>query len=104
MTGLRGGGMVRGVDVGRLIVLAVMMVIPPTWSIAQTPPAPAAQAGVAQPAQPAPAAGTREALIVAEQAAKVPTLKPYTPGTAERIFERADAIIEGGTLKWHPFF
>ena len=96
--------MVRAVDVGRLVVLVVMMGMPPTLSIAQTPAPPAAQAGAAQAAQPPPAAGTREALIAAEQAAKVPTLQPYVPNAAERVFEKLDAIIEGGTLKWHPFF
>jgi hypothetical protein len=53
-------------------------------------------------AQEAPA--TRQALIEQAQAEKVPTLRPYTPGTAERVFEQADALILGGTLKWHPFF
>ena len=102
--------MVRAVDVpgpggprlrvGRLIVLLVMMGLLPTPSIAQAPAAPSPAAG-AQPAAPAP---TREALIEREQAAKVPTLKPYTLGKVATIFEKADVIIEGGTLKWHPFF
>jgi outer membrane protein assembly factor BamA len=34
----------------------------------------------------------------------VPTLRPYVPNKAEKIFEKADAILEGGTLRWHPFF
>ena len=78
--------MVRAVDVpgprgprlrvGRLIVLLVMMGLLPTPSVAQAPAAPP-PAGGAQPAAPAP---TREALIEREQAAKVPTLKPYALG------------------------
>jgi hypothetical protein len=91
--------MVRAAEVGRLIVLFMMMGLLPTPSVAQAPAAPPAAGG----AQPAPAT-TREALIEREQAAKVPTLKPYAHGTVERIFDKADAIIEGGTLKWHPFF
>jgi hypothetical protein len=63
------------------------------------PPASADPAG----AQGAPA-GTRQAAIEQEQAAKVPQLRPYTPNKVEKYFERFDAVIAGGTLKWHPFF
>jgi hypothetical protein len=49
-------------------------------------------------------AGTRQALIEQEQAAKVPQLHPYVPNKAEKYFERFDAVIAGGNLKWHPFF
>jgi hypothetical protein len=82
----------------RLAFVAAMTFGCPALVLGQAPAAPA------QPAQPGPPATTREALIAQEQAAKVPTLKPYIPNKAERIFEKADAIIEGGTLKWHPFF
>ena len=63
------------------------------------------QAPAAKPAgdQAAPA-GTRQAAIEQEQAAKVPNLRPYTPNKVEKYFERFDAVIAGGTLKWHPFF
>jgi hypothetical protein len=54
-------------------------------------------------AQAAPA-GSRQAAIEQEQAAKVPQLRPYTPNKVEKYFERFDAVIAGGTLKWHPFF
>jgi hypothetical protein len=94
------GAMRPGKREGMLIVLVVMMGLAPTLSVAQTPAAPP-PAGAAQPAAPA---ATREALIEREQAAKVPTLRPYTPGKVEIIFDKADAIIEGGTLRWHPFF
>jgi len=65
-------------------------------------PAPAT-AGNAGGDQAAPA-GTRQALIEQEQAAKVPTLHPYVPNKAEKIFDRVDTILQGGTLRWHPFF
>jgi hypothetical protein len=63
------------------------------------------QAPGAKPAatQAAPASSRREA-IEQEQAAKVPLLRPYTPTKVEKYFERFDAVIAGGTLKWHPFF
>jgi hypothetical protein len=54
------------------------------------------------PQQTAPAP-TRQEEIEREQAAKVPELRPYTPTGAERIFQRVDTILEGGTLRWHPF-
>ena len=95
--------MVRAVDVGKLFVLAMMIWLPPTPAGAQAP-APAAGAAPPGAAQPGPPPATREALIAQEQAAKVPTLHPYVPNAAERVFERLDAIIEGGTLRWHPFF
>ena len=49
-------------------------------------------------------AASRQAAIEQEQAAKVPQLHPYTPNKVEKYFERFDAVIAGGTLKWHPFF
>jgi hypothetical protein len=54
-------------------------------------------------AQSAPAS-TRQAAIEEEQAAKAANLQPYVPGKAELIFRRIDTILEGGTLRWHPFF
>ena len=87
--------MVRAADVGRLFVFAAMICLLPTPVGAQAP------AAGAQPGVPP---ATREALIAQEQAAKVPTLHPYVPNAAERVFEKLDAIIEGGTLKWHPYF
>src|SRR5262249_42932632 len=62
---------------------------------AQEPPSDAAQ-----PAQ----ANTRQAQIEQEQAAKVPTLHPYVVNKAEKVFQRVDTVLEGGTLRWHPFF
>jgi hypothetical protein len=58
---------------------------------------------VAAPAQ-APTATTRQGAIEQEQAAKVPTLKPYKPNKAEKYFEQFDTILQGGGLAWHPFF
>jgi hypothetical protein len=77
---------------------------------AQTPPAPSEAAGESEqaPAKVAPPqtgqAPTRQAAIEQEQAAKVPTLHPYERNKAEALFERFDRIIQGGGLKWHPFF
>ncbi len=55
--------------------------------------------GVVQPAS----ASSRQAAIEAEQAAKATNLHPYTSGRVERIFRRIDTVLEGGTLRWHPF-
>ncbi len=68
----------------------------------QAKPQPPSSAATA-PAQTAPAS-SRQAAIEQQQAAKVPTLKPYEPGKGERIFDRLDTLLQGGALKWHPFF
>jgi hypothetical protein len=65
---------------------------------AQAPPSDSAEPSQAEQAQ------TREAEIEREQAAKVPTLHPYVANKAELVFQRVDTILEGGTLRWHPFF
>jgi hypothetical protein len=49
-------------------------------------------------------ASTRQAAIEQAQAAKVPTLHPYKPNEAEKIFQHIDTILLGGTIRWHPFF
>jgi hypothetical protein len=69
----------------------------------------AAQAPPPDPPEPAPAAQaaqaqTRQGEIEREQAAKVPNLHPYVVNKAEKIFQRVDTVLEGGTLRWHPFF
>ena len=62
------------------------------------------QSSTAKPAEPqGPPAPSREAAIERQQAAKVPDLHPYVPTGAERVFQRVDTILEGGTLRWHPF-
>ena len=68
----------------------------------QAKPQPPSSAATA-PAQTAPAS-TRQAAIEQQQAAKVPTLKPDQLSKGERIFDRVDALLQGGVLKWHPFF
>ena len=68
-----------------------------TTAAAQAPPAPEPEGGQAAPA-------TRQAAIEQEQAAKVPNLQPYAPNKAERLFQRFDAILVGGTPRWHQFF
>jgi hypothetical protein len=67
----------------------------------QAKPQPSSSA--ATPPQTA-SAPTRQAAIEQEQAAKVSTLRPYEPNKAERIFDKADALLLGGALRWHPFF
>jgi hypothetical protein len=62
--------------------------------------APAAKVAPPQTSQ----ASSRQAAIEQEQAAKVPTLHPYVPKKAEKYFDKLDTILEGGGLKWHPFF
>jgi hypothetical protein len=57
----------------------------------------------AEPSQTA-QAQTRQAEIEREQAAKAKNLHPYVVNRAERIFQRVDTVLEGGTLRWHPFF
>ncbi len=69
-----------------------------TTAAAQAPPP--AETNPAQASQPA----TRQAAIEQEQAAKVPNLHPYIPNKGERIFQHVDTILEGGALRWHPFF
>ena len=62
----------------------------------QAPPPPEPQAGGAPPA-------TRQASIEQQQAVKNGALGVYTPSKGERLFRRADAVISGSTLKWHPY-
>lgn len=52
----------------------------------------------------APAPATRQAAIEQEQADKVKELHPYVPGKAERVANRIDELMAGGTPRWHPFF
>jgi hypothetical protein len=64
---------------------------------------PQSQSEKATPPQSAPAS-SREAAIEQEQAAKVAALHAYVPDKAERVFEHIDTILQGGHLRWHPFF
>jgi hypothetical protein len=77
--------------------LAVAAIAFTTSAAAQGPPPDEPEQQTAQPA-------SRQAAIEQQQAAKVPTLHPYVPGRAEKLFQRFDTIIQGGTLRWHPFF
>jgi hypothetical protein len=47
---------------------------------------------------------TRTAAIEREQAEKATRLHPHVPDTAEHLLERAERILSGGGLRWHPFF
>lgn len=82
----------------RLITAAALVFGLTSPALAQAPPSDAPEAAQTAPAP------TREAEIERAQAAKVPDLHPYTINRAERIFQRVDTVLEGGTLRWHPFF
>jgi len=58
----------------------------------------------ADPQSQAAPAGIRQAAIEQEQASKAGQLHPYVPNKGEAIFEKVDTILQGGTLRWHPFF
>ena len=47
---------------------------------------------------------TRQGAIEREQADKAQKLHPYVPNKGEAVFDRLDALLEGGRLRWHPFF
>jgi hypothetical protein len=47
---------------------------------------------------------TRAGLVEQEQAAKVPTLKPYVPNAGEQWAQRAEDILTNGGRTWHPYF
>jgi hypothetical protein len=49
-------------------------------------------------------AASREAAIEQEEAAKATQLKPYQPNAGERWSQKAQDILVGGGLHWHPFF
>ncbi len=62
-----------------------------------------ATAAKAPPVQAA-SASSRQAAIEQQQAAKAAALQPYSAKKAERLFHRIDTVLEGGALRWHPFF
>ena len=82
--------------------MAALAVASTTVAAAQTAPPESSEATGGDITQSAPAT-TRQAAIEEEQAAKATHLQPYTPGKIELIFRRVDTILEGGTLRWHPF-
>jgi Omp85 superfamily domain len=71
-----------------LVALAVAWTRPAS---AQAPPQP-------------PAASSRQAAIEQEEAAKAAALHPYVPNKGERLFQHIDTLLQGGELRWHPFF
>ena len=89
---------------GLLLVAAIMAVgsplaaqAPGSSDEAQQTPSPPPQAGGAPPA-------TRQASIEQQQAVKNGALVPYAPSKGERLFRRADRLISGATMRWHPYF
>jgi hypothetical protein len=79
----------------RLVRLVVLAVASTTAVAAQEPPSDAGQEAQAT---------TRQEEIEQEQAAKSKDLHPYTANKAEELFQRVDTVLEGGTIRWHPFF
>lgn len=57
---------------------------------------------LAQEASPPPV--TREAEVVARQAEKARTARPYEPGFAEALVRKVDEFLVSGHVRWHPFF
>jgi hypothetical protein len=82
----------------------VTLVLGPVTAAAQAPPPDSSEAPPSTSSSQAGQPASRQAKIEQEQAAKVATLRPYASGRAERIFQRVDTVLEGGTLRWHPFF
>jgi hypothetical protein len=80
------------------LTIAALAAASTTAAAAQAPPPD--ETSPVQASQPA----TRQAEIEQEQAAKVPKLHPHAPDKGERIFQRIDTLLEGGQLRWHPFF
>lgn len=53
-------------------------------------------------AQEAPA--QREDQLAAAKAEKARQVRPYQPGKAEELIDRAEDLLLSGRLRWHPFF
>ncbi len=76
-----------------LVVLATISTT--VAAAAQEPPSDAAQTAQAT---------SRQGEIEQEQAEKSKNLRPYTANKVEHLFQRVDTVLEGGTIRWHPFF
>ncbi len=93
----------------KVFTMAVLAVASTTVAAAQASQSGATEATIssanADDASPPQGAdpGSRQAVIEQQQAAKDTSLHAYVPNKAERIFERVDTVLEGGTLRWHPF-
>jgi hypothetical protein len=81
----------------KLFTVAALTAASTTAAAGQAPPAPPEATQTAQ-------APSRQAAIEQEQAAKMPNLHPYIPTKAEQVFQQIDTVLEGGNLRWHPFF
>jgi hypothetical protein len=76
----------RTIRLFRLIVAFVLTAIGATAAFAQEP----------EPA-------TREAAVEQKQAEKSRQLHPYVTTRGERLVNKAETILAGTTMKWHPF-
>ncbi len=85
-------------------VAFVILTIGSTSALAaQSPPS----APPETPPQTAPAPSQTESrteTIERAQSEKTQSLHAYEPNKAERVFEKFDTLLAGGTLRWHPFF
>lgn len=77
------------------LLSTIVLALASTTASAQAPPNEPPQSG---------RDSSRQAAIEGEQAAKLAKSHPYIATKAERVFDRIDTILEGGTLRWHPFF
>jgi hypothetical protein len=102
---------VQTLTISRLLTIAVVAAASTVTAAAQAPPSTTPESAGAAPSrievsstdqggQPQ----TRQGAIEQQQAAKVPQLHPITPSKGERIFANFDRLVQGGQLKWHPFF
>jgi outer membrane protein assembly factor BamA len=87
-----------------ICALAASALMAPSRAAAQDAGPAATQAAQPAPAPQQPAPATREAAIEQKQAAKAEASKPYEPNAGERWAKKAQDILVGGGLKWHPFF
>jgi hemolysin activation/secretion protein len=92
-----------------LTIVAVMSI--PTLAAAQAPPSappetttPTEIRSDRSEADQAAQEPTRQAAIEQEQSAKFKAQRPYAPNRGEQIFHHIDTILQGGRLRWHPFF
>jgi hypothetical protein len=107
---VEGWAPVHNSGVLKVFTIVVLAVASATVAAAQAPSPAATEATIvsadadgAPPPQGSDPA-SRQAVIEQQQAAKDASLHPYVPNKAERIFQKVDTILEGGTLRWHPFF
>ena len=91
----------RNQSVLKLLTMVCLTMAAAMPAAAQAPPSSVPDTEAPQQATPP---QTRQGAIEQEQADKAQKLHPYVPNKGEAIFDRLDAVLEGGRLRWHPFF